>query len=92
MQRESKCYMCKYLVDNFCSQFYLGKSIPKLYKKCISKIRLSSHNLCIETGRHKTIPRDKKFCETCTSTIENEYHFLLVCRVYKELRSKFLKK
>ncbi|XP_078312623.1 uncharacterized protein LOC144619140 [Crassostrea virginica] len=92
IQCEAKCYMYKYLVDNFCLQFYLEKSIPKLYKKCITKIRVSSHNLCIESGRHKNIPRDKRFCKTCTSTIEDEYHFILVCPVYKELRSKFLKK
>ena len=84
--------MYKYLVDNFCLQFYLEKSIPKLYKKCITKIRVSSHNLCIESGRHKNIPRDNRFCKTCTSTIEDEYHFILVCPVYKELRSTFLKK
>ena len=55
-------------------------------------IRVSSHNLCIESGRHKNIPRDKRFSKTCTSTIEDEYHFILVCPVYKELRSKFWKK
>ena len=40
-------------VDNFCLQYYLVKHIPKLFKKCISKIRLLSRNLLIETGRHK---------------------------------------
>ena len=71
IQCELKCYMYKYLVDNFCLQFYLEKSIPKLYKKCITKIRVSSHNLCIESGRHKNIPRDNRFCKTWTSTIED---------------------
>ena len=92
IQYESKCNMYKYLVDNFCLQFYLEKSIPKLYKKCIIEIRVSSHNLCIELDRHKKISRDKKFCMTCISTIEDEYHFILVCPVYNELRSKYLKK
>ena len=76
IQCEAKCYMYKYLVDNFCLQFYLEKSIPKLYKKCITKIRVSSHNLCIESDRHKKISRDKKFCMTCISTIEDEYQYL----------------
>ena len=92
MQTESKCYIYKHLIDNFCLQYYLEKSIPKVYKKCISKMRLSSHNLFIETGRHKNITRDKRFCKICTTEIEDEYHFLLVCPIYSTLRTKFLKK
>ena len=53
---------------------------------------LSSHNLFIETGRHKNITRDKRFCKICTTEIEDEYHFLLVCPIYSTLRTKFLKK
>lgn len=92
MQIETKCFIYKHLVDNFCLQYYLEKSIPRLYKKCISKMRLSSHNLLIETGRHKNIPRDKRFCKTCITDIEDEYHFILVCPMYLALRSKLIKK
>ena len=65
MENETKCGIYKFLVDNFCLQYYLVKPIPKLYKKCISKIRLSSHNLLIETGRHKNNPRDQRNCPMC---------------------------
>lgn len=92
MQYESKCTIYRHLVDNFCLQYYLEKSIPKMYKKGISKIRLASHNLCIETGRHRNIPRDKRFCKTCVNEIEDEYHFLLVCPVYRQNRIKLIKK
>ena len=98
MENEKKCDIYKFLVDNFCLQYYLVKPIPKLYKKCISKIRLSSHNLLIETGRHKNIPRDQRFCPMCklqfgqNSDIEDEYHFILICPTYRDLRKKFIKK
>lgn len=98
MENEKKCDIYKFLVDNFCLQYYLVKPIPKLYKKCISKIRLSSHNLLIETGRHKNIPRDQRICPMCklqfgqNSDIEDEYHFILICPTYRDLRKKFIKK
>ena len=60
--------------NDISTNIYLEKSIRKFYKKCITKIRVSSHNLCIESGRHKHNPRDKRICKTCTSTIKDEYH------------------
>jgi hypothetical protein len=45
------------MVDNFCLQYYLAKGIPELYRNCITKIRLSSYNLDIESGRFTGITR-----------------------------------
>lgn len=77
--------------DNFCLQYYLEKSIPNLYKKGICKIKLSSHNLFIETWRHKNIPRDKRFCKTCIAEIEDEYNCIPVCLMSLALRPKLIK-
>ena len=51
----SKCYCCQYVVTDVCLQEYLCKPIPELYKKCITKIRLSSHKLAIEQGRQRKV-------------------------------------
>ena len=65
---------------------------PKL-RKCISKLRLSSHKLSIETGRYtkpKT-PEEQRICQYCNlNTIENECHFVLQCPYYTEERVKLL--
>ena len=58
--------------------------------------RLSSHNLLIETGRHKNFPRDHKVCPMCklqfgqNTDIEDEYHFRQICFKYTDLRKKFI--
>ena len=60
----------------------------------ITKIRLSSHSLRIETGRWQKpqpIPREERFCELCLlRQIEDEYHFIMVCPLYETQRRKHL--
>lgn len=51
------------------------------------RIRLDFIIIC-----HKNIPRDKRFCKTCFTDIEDEYHFILVCPMYLALRSKLIKR
>ena len=47
-----KCTYYKYLIGVYSLQYYLSKFIPVHLRKCITKLRLSSHNLAIETGRY----------------------------------------
>ena len=56
----------KYLDDIDCFQM----------RKSITKFRCSDHKLKIEIGRHKKIPREERFCESCRSEVETESHFL----------------
>ena len=86
-----KCVVYKHLVDHFCLQFYLCKPIPVICKKQICKIRLSSHNLFIESGRSQNIPRSERICQLCNLDIEDEFHFVLKCPVYCDLRKKYIK-
>ena len=71
---------------------YLDFKANKKYKVALTRFRLSSHDLRIERGRYENIARAERICKFCNmSMIENEYHFLLVCPLYAELRRKFLK-
>jgi hypothetical protein len=62
------------------------------YRISLSKFRLSSHDLAIETGRYENKEREERICAHCrTQSIEDEYHFLLICPKYYELRRALLK-
>ena len=52
----------------------------------MTKLRLSNHNLMIESGRHKKVPKELRFCPFCPNTIENEMYFLLECPTYENMR------
>ena len=61
------------------------------YRKDIAKLKLSSHNFLIETGRHKKIPRDLRICELYKDDLEDEFHFVLKCKCFADLRRKYIK-
>ena len=89
----SRGLIYQHLVDNFCLQYYLTKSIDWKFKKLLIKFRISAHSLNIEKGRHSGVRRNDRNCSKCNSTsVEDEFHFILECLFYRELRSKYIKR
>ena len=57
-------------------------------RKCLSRFRVSNHNLQIEIGRYQNIPREERLCKICNSgEVENETHLLLSCKAYEQSRA-----
>lgn len=86
-------------LDSYCRykheclfESYLENIPVKKYRIALSKIRLSSHDLAIETGRYENTPREHRLCLFCNmNMIESEYHFILVCPFYIDIRKKYFK-
>lgn len=60
----------------------------------ITKIRLSSHALRIQTGRYgrNRLDRAERLCLFCeTRQIDFEYHFICECPIFRDIRIKFIK-
>ena len=67
---------------------YLSKDamfIPEAYRMSFSRLRLSSHRLCIETGRWSRIQSDRRLCPC--GLIQDEEHVLTNCAMTQHLRS-----
>ena len=61
------------------------------HRNSVTKLRLSSHQLLIETGRHRCIERQNRKCLLCTKNdIEDKFHFVLICPCYQQLRTKYI--
>ena len=59
-------------------------------KTQLTRFRLCSHSLEIETGRYNGIERNDRKCKLCNqNTVESEYHFMLCCPLYRDLRQTF---
>ena len=57
-------------------------------RKNITRLRISSHNLFIETFRRgrTRLPRSGRL----GTDIEDEFHFIMLCKNYSDLREKFI--
>ena len=65
-------------------------------RKSFSKLRISAHNLAIESGRHhrpSPIPLNDRICSQCnTGDIEDEFHLIISCNKFRKARGEFLTK
>jgi hypothetical protein len=69
---------------------YLNLIKNSKHRVALSRLRLSSHQLMIEKGRHRKpiIPRTERICSICNLGIEDEFHFLTICPTYLEARNE----
>lgn len=73
--------------NNFGFENYLQETKKFEIRKAICKLRISSHKLMIEVGRHNNIPRTERYCKKCnTGEIEDETHFLIDCNHFQQER------
>ncbi len=64
-------------------------------RKALAKFRCSAHSLAIEKGRHEGTRMEHRICTHCenernVTVIEDEYHFLLCCPKYEDLRRQYI--
>ena len=71
---------------------YLEQITKPATRITVTKLRLSNHNLMIETGRYNKIPKELRLCPLCLKTVETEIHFLVECPVYTNMREKILER
>ena len=60
----------------------------------LAKLRISSHCLRIETGRYcrDRIDRQNRICTLCSRELEDEYHVIIKCPLYQDIRTQYIKK
>mgnify|MGYP000013502513 FL=1 len=58
----------------------------------LTKLRVSSQYLRIETGRYgkDRVNRQDRICNMCLTEAEDEYHFIIKCALYEDIRKLFL--
>jgi hypothetical protein len=92
-ENSSKCNLYQYIYAGHNMQFYLNRPVNSLYKTCITRYRINSHVLNIESGRYVNIVRNERICTMCNKkSVEDEYHFILECDRYTDIRCKYINK
>ena len=81
--------------NSFRMESYLVEIKSLKIKKSLTKLRVGSHNLQIEKGRHSIPYKEpcERICKYCANKdIEDEKHFIMSCPLYSQLRNNLFKK
>jgi hypothetical protein len=89
IMNQSKLYYYRKFKCEFKYEKYLDIVTNEHQRKELSRFRLCSHLLEIESGRFAGIDRNLRTCKLCSLNVESEYHFLLCCPLYRNLRRKY---
>ena len=61
-------------------------------KQTYFKVKIVSHKLYIETCRYTGVNMNDRICQKCNlGVIEDEFHFILQCPFYVNVRRQYLK-
>ena len=90
LENSSKLKTLSILKTNFACENYLLSVSNTANRIALTKFRLSNHHLMIEKGRYENRPLCDRTCPFCPDQIENEFHFLIKCPIYTELRARML--
>ena len=87
----SKLINYKMYKNNIDFERYLDVLDIRKFRYLYVNFRLGCHELEIEKGRYRNVPRLNRICVLCSSnSVEDEYHFLLCCEKYADIRSQFI--
>ena len=82
MQTQTKLDFYRNLkpVFNLTPEGYLSVIPNYEHRATITRLRISSHQLAIETGRYEGLDRSERLCVTCDmGVVDSEQHFLASC-------------
>ena len=90
INNSSRLKMYSRVKQQFSFESYLDQITTPKFRIALTRFKISAHNLQIEKGRHFGLNRTQRICKHCNlNVVESEFHFLLVCPFYSELRSKY---
>ena len=68
---------------------YCETNVPEYQRVIFTRLRLSAHNLKVETGRWARIPREERLCSCGTGRVQTEEHVLIDCPLSEPLRLQY---
>ena len=94
LQNSSKLAIYASFKGSFSRENYIVNLKPREVLTHLARFTTSNHNLEIEIGRHRDKLLSERLCKFCEKmgdiVIEDEFHFLLSCKRYSELRKTLL--
>ena len=64
--------------------------MTRSHRSALAKFRCGVAPIRLETGCYKKLPVNERFCLFCLDCVEEEYHVILECPVYSDMRVPLL--
>ena len=81
----------KLFKSTYQSEPYVTRYLSRSSRSIFSQFRTGILPLRIETGRYNNLPLHERLCVYCQENeIEDEFHFLLECPLYTDMRQELL--
>ena len=91
LRGSSKLTTYNQIKGSFTTEKYLSSVKNTKHRTALTRLRCSAHRLLIEEGRFRNIERSERLCNKCNmQAIENEYHFVMACPFYRDIRRETL--
>ena len=89
MKDSNKLQLYSNLKQSFEEEDYLSKVKFYRYRSAITKFRISANPLPIETGRWKSIEKDKRICTICIGNqLGDEKHYIFHCTHIEPVKAR----
>ena len=96
IQKSNKALFYRHLIDQLQPSLYLTCIRIVEDRQVLIYLRTRNHQLMVETGKcvkPRSLPYAKRVCILCQrNDLEDEYHLVIICPVYIELREQFINK
>ena len=69
---------------------YLSINIDKHLRFILSRFRFGISEIRVHATRYRNISHTDLLCPLCKESIEDEFHFVLICPVLNEIRKTFI--
>ena len=78
--------------EEYKTEPYVCEIIPKHHRSALAKFRSGVAPLRIETGRYErnVVTANQRTCFNCHDNVEDEFHVVMHCPVYNDLRRELL--
>ena len=89
IQGTSKLCLYRTIKLSYGLDIYTSVLNIRKFRHFYCSFKIGSLNLQIQSGRYNNVPREQRLCKLCNLEVEDEYHFLLKCPVYNDLRARY---
>ena len=96
LQNSNKALFYRHLINQLQPSLYPTCIRNVKYRQVLIYFRTRNHQLMVEAGsrvKPRSLPYDERLYNLCQrQDSQDEYHLVLICPVYMELRKQFIKK